>query len=207
MSQIFYMIRHGETDWNVQRRLQGHSDIALNSNGEQQARTLSENFKVAVSKVVSSDLIRAHQTAKLVFPNREISTTPALREVHLGVAEGLTREILIEQFGQEFWDSWGSHDQKYLDHQFPQGESKRQILSRVLAGLQSHLEKQAVNELPMVFVSHGLVMRTLIHSLEPTRTETRFVPNCGVLKLKYHQNQFQLLDAMDPPTLITENYE
>jgi broad specificity phosphatase PhoE len=197
MPQVFYLVRHGETDWNVQRRLQGHSDIALNSLGEQQAQSLRERMKnIHIDRVISSDLIRARRTAELGLSSL-VTTTEDLREVHLGAAEGQTRDELILKYGPEFWEQWSSHQPQFLDVSFPQGETKRQLLARMLPCIHAHLDANPA--LLCAFVSHGLAMRTLTHFLRPGLADTQFVGNCGVLKLqRLASKEISLLEYYDP---------
>lgn len=62
-----YIVRHGQTDWNVRKIIQGHSDIPLNTEGQEQARVLAESLKnVHFDKIISSDLVRAKRTAEIV---------------------------------------------------------------------------------------------------------------------------------------------
>lgn len=91
----FWLIRHGETQWNADRRLQGWRDIDLNDVGMQQAEQLAEhlssaNFTARIDHVVSSDLARAHQTATVSAHHFgvPITTTPTLRERNYGIYEG-----------------------------------------------------------------------------------------------------------------------
>lgn len=182
MNSTFYIIRHGETDWNVQRRLQGHSDIPLNAKGLQQAQGLSRIFKAPIDLVISSDLIRAQQTGQNIFPQVQILTSPKLREAHLGDAEGLTKEQVLSSWGAVFFEEWASHHPQFLDHRFPGGESKREMLTRLKDGIHTHLLTHAGKRL--VFISHGLAMRTLIHDLQPGLAQTQIIDNCGVVKLE-----------------------
>lgn len=94
-----WWIRHGQSRWNVENRWQGHSDISLSEEGEQQAlrlrRALSE---VHFDAVYSSDLERATRTAELALPGLPAMRDGRLREVHFGEFEGLTRaEMSPEQ--------------------------------------------------------------------------------------------------------------
>ena len=91
----FWLIRHGETAWNAARRLQGWRDIALNNTGVEQARHLarylsSPDFTGRVDAVVSSDLSRAHETARVAAGHfgHPVITTPLLRERNFGIYEG-----------------------------------------------------------------------------------------------------------------------
>lgn len=94
-----WWIRHGQSQWNVENRWQGHSDIPLSEKGEQQAlrlrRALSE---IHFDAVYSSDLCRAVRTAELALPGTPPFRDGRLREVHFGEFEGLTRaEMSPEQ--------------------------------------------------------------------------------------------------------------
>lgn len=98
----FWLIRHGETQWNAEKRLQGWRDIPLNERGIAQAHHLarhlaSDEFTAHIDAVVSSDLSRAHQTAMLATAHLDVPviTTPSLRERNYGIYEG--HELTIVQ--------------------------------------------------------------------------------------------------------------
>src|SRR5690349_8413010 len=96
-----FIFRHGETDWNVEERFQGHLDIPLNDNGRNQARELGQKMKhFGLEAIFSSDLCRASETAQIVAQsiNVPIFKDPRLREAHLGQAQGLTRTEIESQF-------------------------------------------------------------------------------------------------------------
>ncbi|MEN3111554.1 histidine phosphatase family protein [Uliginosibacterium paludis] len=89
------LVRHGETAWNAETRLQGHEDIALNARGREQARAAAEALKAhAFSAIYSSDLIRARETAEAIAHDRgqSVQLDAGLRERHFGMFQGLTRE-------------------------------------------------------------------------------------------------------------------
>lgn len=204
MNSTFYIIRHGETDWNVQRRLQGHSDIPLNDKGLEQAQGLKLRFLPSIDLVVSSDLIRAQQTGKEIFPQFPLLITPKIREAHLGEAEGLTREQVLEAWGQDFFTEWTSHHPQFLDHRFPNGESKREMLERLKDGILTHIEAHPGKII--AFISHGLAMRTLVHDLNPDLVQTQVIDNCGVLKLERSpEGLLSFVEYFDPSRTISES--
>lgn len=85
----FLLVRHGETDWNVLRRCQGHTDIPLNETGKAQAAKLREHlYEVSFDICLSSDLMRAKETAS-ILTNLEIRVDPRLRERFFGKFEGM----------------------------------------------------------------------------------------------------------------------
>ena len=99
------LARHGETDWNRNRRFQGHSDTPLNERGREQARELGRALAdVDLVGVYSSDLVRARETAELAVAGRglEVATMPQLRERGFGAWEGLDTEEIQERFPDEF---------------------------------------------------------------------------------------------------------
>lgn len=89
------LVRHGETAWNAETRLQGHEDIALNATGREQARAAAEALRAqAFSAIYSSDLIRARETAEAIAlgKGQSVQLDAGLRERHFGMFQGLTRE-------------------------------------------------------------------------------------------------------------------
>ena len=86
------IVRHGETEWNAEGRIQGHTDIGLSTRGAEQARSLAERLAgLQIDAAYSSDLKRTSETAKLALGGRDIALqeTPMLREYHKGAFEGL----------------------------------------------------------------------------------------------------------------------
>ena len=95
------LARHGETDWNLQQRWQGHTDTPLNETGRKQARALAEELAgEPIDAVFSSDLIRAHETARLIAVPRGLGVTALrdLRERHFGSVEGLTTDEVFARY-------------------------------------------------------------------------------------------------------------
>ena len=90
-----YIIRHGETDWNKVKRIQGQTDIPLNAYGEELARITAEGLKdVQFDYIFSSPLIRAYKTAEILRGSRnvEILTDERLKEMDFGTYEGTTKD-------------------------------------------------------------------------------------------------------------------
>jgi probable phosphoglycerate mutase len=132
------LIRHGETAWNAERRLQGHLDIALNAEGERQAEALAaalagERFDA----IVASDLQRARQTADAVAGRHgvQVRIDRALRERCYGGFEGLLYAQIEERFPAQF-AAWQRRD---IDATLPpgvnRGETFREFNGRVVAAI------------------------------------------------------------------------
>ena len=151
MTRRIILLRHGVTGWNAEGRYQGQTDIELAEAGHQQAkaaaRTLGTTFSVA--RLVSSDLMRARQTAAYVAEEtgREAAYDPRLREVCAGEAEGMNRAQILERFGEmpASWEPYG-------------GESWPTVAARFRAALDDVADTVAPGE-TVVVVAHGGAIR------------------------------------------------
>lgn len=117
------LIRHGETAWNAERRLQGHLDIPLNAEGERQAALLAGALaREPLDLIVASDLQRARQTAQAVAGVRgqAVGIDPALRERGYGGFEGLLYSEIEARFPREF-AAWQARD---VDAVLPPGRNR-----------------------------------------------------------------------------------
>ncbi len=152
----FCFIRHGETAWNTQRRLQGQLDIGLNENGEGQARAVGRWLarRGGIDVIHSSDLSRAWRTAGHVGMALGLTPLPApgLRERRYGVFEGLTYTDAREWHPEHY----ARLEAREPDFVIPDGESLRQFHDRVTAGLEALLERHRGQTL--VVVVHGGVL-------------------------------------------------
>ncbi len=88
---MIYIVRHGQTDWNINRRTQGHTDIPLNETGREQARTLISQIQtLGIDRIITSDLSRAHETAAIINETlqKPLTIDARLREINYGDFEG-----------------------------------------------------------------------------------------------------------------------
>jgi len=162
MSEI-WLVRHAQTDWNVQRRYQGHSDIPLNETGWQQAQELAHSI-VAEEKpfqaVFSSPLSRAMQTASLIAQRLQIPlhAEPRIKEGNMGDWEGM----LADEIHQNYPDLIEARRLDPLNVPPPgeQAESIAAIARR--AGQALDEITQTHSNQPVLVVTHGLVIATLI---------------------------------------------
>ena len=145
------LLRHGQTDWNLNQRLQGHRDIALNALGRRQAIEAAPSVAaLAPSVIVSSDLGRARETASAVavLTDLAVPSDERLRETSMGLWEGLTRDDVVAKWPGE-WDRWRTTSAHAAP---PEGESRWQVAQRA---------KEVVDELDSgtaqraLLVSHG----------------------------------------------------
>ena len=173
MTQLI-LIRHGETVWNREHRMQGQQDSPLTEVGVRQARRLGQRFRdEAFGALYSSDLGRAHQTAKSVADAKrcEIIIDPRLRERHFGVFEGLTGGEIERGYPQEFL-RFSSRDPAYA---VPGGESALQFRERCIACLTELAERHPGGRI--LVVTHGLVLDMLYRAANAlTLEQPRPVP-------------------------------
>jgi probable phosphoglycerate mutase len=176
------LIRHGETAWNTERRLQGHTDIPLNVRGALQARQMAQalqDIKLTFDVLYTSDLKRASDTANAIVElfGIEAQVDSALRERHFGALQGLS----IPEAPALRPDIWQAHIARDLEHDLEGGESIQQFALRV----QNALEKIQVRHTgkTILIVSHGgtLDMMYRIASKQALNTERIVsVPNASL---------------------------
>lgn len=198
-TKVIYLIRHGQTDWNVQRKMQGHSNIPLNELGRTQAQSL-QNFFVEnpVDRVFSSDLIRAVQTAEIATQTSDILKMAEFREVSLGDIEGSTEKEILEKYGAEAWQKWISLEPG-ADYAFPGGETHSQSLKRSLESLRHIFKNYEFKQAALC--SHGLLIRRLGHHLRPDFTEILPIPNCGVFEVQWQNQKLHFKGLIHDPSV------
>lgn len=153
------IIRHGETVWNAEKRMQGQLDVKLNDVGRGQARRVAETLqKLGISDkvdaVISSDLARASETADIVAtacPGAQRHVDADLREINFGDLQGnLAADVGSRK--DEVMTAWAQGD---MSRAFPGGESAEAVVVRGLRGLRS----AATAGECVVVVSHGSILR------------------------------------------------
>jgi len=154
----FIVVRHGETAWNAQGRIQGHLDSPLNEEGLAQALLVGDCLaRESFSHLYSSDLGRALQTAQPIADRSGLRVQPEtrLRERHLGIFQGLTG-IECEHRSR---DDYLRFKAREPDHVIPEGESIRQVYDRVRGVFTALLERH--REQRIVVVTHGGILDAL----------------------------------------------
>lgn len=190
------LIRHGETAWNAERRLQGHIDIALNAKGQRQADALGAALAAQhFDAVIASDLQRALQTANALAGPRgmPVRLDPALRERCYGAFEGVLYADIAQRFPAEF-AAWQARD---IDAVMPHGErcaeSFRQFHARSLGAIMGWAALYPGQSIALV--AHGGVLECAYRAARQMPLDTarnfavlnasinRFAVEDGVLRL------------------------
>ena len=154
------LIRHGESTWNRERRIQGQLDPPLSDLGRAQAQGVAKRFAGRkIEALYTSDLLRASQTAAPIAAALGISATPVpeLREIFLGEWEGVQTEDLAARF-PEAWDAWTREPSWDL---VPGGEGAATFEQRVETEVRRLLERHPSGD--VIVVTHGGVIQVALH--------------------------------------------
>ncbi len=191
------IIRHGQTAWNTQKRLQGHSDIPLNENGRLQAVTLAKILRdEPLDAIFSSDLQRAYQTAYEIakIHNLPVHQDRSFRERCYGICEGMKDGEIREAY-PESYKAWYAADP---DHFFPDGERKtespRQFHHRAVNAI-----REAATRYPgkkIAIVTHFGVIETAYRTAQniPLGTHCRMpVLNTSINRFRWTGGTLELL--------------
>ncbi len=149
------VVRHGQTVWNRESRVQGYLDSALTDEGVAQARAIAQRLAgESFGALLSSDLGRAVHTAQLIAEQtgHALRTDARLRERNYGALEGLTREELRKVDPE----AAAAHESRDPDHALSGGESQRAFVRRIAAAFDSLADEYAGKRI--VVVSHGGVL-------------------------------------------------
>lgn len=186
MNRTFYIFRHGETDWNKEKRIQGHTDTPLNENGILQAKSLVAKFThVPLEAIYSSDLIRAKNTASFLSLEYKIPLflDENLREMRYGDAEGLQIDQLKSKFGEDLWNRIHSFKSENNNISFPNGETRFEARTRIKSVIDHIIQTTPYKVIAIS--THGGALRNLLHGFLPDGHEVVPIPNCIVYKFEY----------------------
>jgi probable phosphoglycerate mutase len=200
-------VRHGETAWNVDARIQGQLDVGLNDTGRWQARRVGEALAgEKITAVYSSDLGRAHQTAQSISEVTGVAVVPeeGLRERSFGIFEGKTFDEI-----RETWPDHAHNWRKRIPEWEPPegGESLIQLRERVTRTLQALAARHPGEQI--VVVAHGGVLDAIYRvatGQEVNSPRTWELPNGAINRLLWTPEGFTLVgwsdtQHLDPDTL------
>ena len=160
MTEI-WLVRHGQTDWNIEGRWQGHADIPLNPTGLEQARSLAsilaENGR-AFKAIYSSDLKRAYTTAQEIGKSLSLPVHKdrRLREISKGDWEGM----LVSQVSELSTEATRQRMEDPLYSRAPGGESLMEVAARLSSAVDDIARAHPIG--PVLVVTHGLALATLL---------------------------------------------
>jgi phosphoserine phosphatase len=160
-----YLTRHGQTEWNLQKKMQGWEDSPLTQEGISDSTKLGEKLRgVPIDQIYSSDAFRALNTAEIIRGNRKIQVTPvkALREINLGIWEGKTfKEIKTES--PDLFEAFWNNPESFIPDG---GESFDQVQTRAI----NFINQKIISEHPegnFLVVCHTVVIKVILAYYEP----------------------------------------
>lgn len=194
-----YMIRHGQTDWNKVKKLQGQVDIPLNEYGRRLAiETAPALAEVPFDIVYTSPLMRARETAELVIGGRDIPIIeePRIREISFGAYEGL---CYSEQ-------GWNIPDKNFMNffqapekYQAPEdGETFEEVSNRVADFLQELFANEELKEKTVLLSTHGAALCGILRVMKGAELKDYWGKglhkNCAVTIVEVHDGQVEILE-------------
>jgi 2,3-bisphosphoglycerate-dependent phosphoglycerate mutase len=186
-----YAVRHGETTWNREGRIQGQKNTPLTSLGQQQAAELRDDLQpISFDQVFSSDLLRCRQTTDILMADRDIPIgySKRFRERGFGKLEGLLWRDVPTRYPAF------KQDKKVLARAKPElgiEDQDTDFRSRVLDGVK-RLRRQYSTAARILLVTHGGVIKVLLREAEG-RNKTFMVSNCGFYRFKLQGSEIKLL--------------
>lgn len=191
---VIYLIRHGETLWNREKRLQGHIDIGLNENGYWQAQRVGEYLSTKpLAAVISSDLSRASETALAVAKHHglKLQLEPHIRERHYGLMQGLSHQEVMDLHPRNH-AAWKNREPDFRPET---GETLREFYARVCEAFKHWASQYEGQEIAMV--AHGGVLDCAyrLASNMPLDAPRNFeILNASLNTMGYNQGVFQLIE-------------
>jgi probable phosphoglycerate mutase len=191
MNTELFVIRHGQTLWNQQRRLQGQEDSALTSEGLKQAESLAERLSsIKFDVIYASDLGRTMLTARIVsakLDGQQLYPDTRLRERNFGIFHGLNWEEIMKRFPEE----GRMEKENNAEYVIPEGESRQQVLERSILFLEDILLKHQGKRI--LAITHGGIISSLVrHVLNiPINFPRRFyLPNAALNIFEYNGREW-----------------
>lgn len=183
-----YLIRHGETTANVEKRFAGISDVELTEKGVGQAVLAGEKLKeLAFDAIYSSTLKRAHETAKIIAKHQtaEVVALDTLKEMNFGIWEDKKLSEIKSQDGA-LLNQWFVDFETFV---VPEGESVKEMFERVTTAYKTIIEPYSLDsDTKIAIVAHGGVIQSLLSFLcfgDNTGYWKFRIDNCGVNKIEY----------------------
>ena len=191
------LIRHGQTDFNRQHRLQGVMSVPLNQQGRTQAKALAQHLKSQpIDAIFTSPLPRAKETAQIIgnVLKQPVQCDARIREIAFGCFEGLTYAQAKQQHPQahRMWDSG------YIDYKVPGGESRGDVQRRMMAAWTEVTSSPDMET--VVMVTHGSAIKILLGTLYAQLPDTPLM-NTSITTLERWRTVWEITSYAARPHL------
>lgn len=188
-----YLTRHGETEWNEKKLIQGHTDIPLNTKGKEQAKLLGKQLKdIDFDVVFSSDLLRAANSAEIIIKEKEMTVIKikSLRERFFGRFEGKSLDEMRKAFGEVMLVT--KEKQKKLN--IYDVENDEEIIARLIPFMKK-TAKQYIGK-KILMVTHGGLLRAFLSyvNYEVPEYSDRPMKNTGYLIIESDGSKFEIIE-------------
>lgn len=196
---MLYIVRHGETDWNRARKVQGHTDIPLNEYGRKLAGQTAEGMKeIPIDLAYTSPLLRAKETAQIILGKREtpLFDEERIKELCFGSYEGLccsgeNKDPKSDEFNRFFTDT--------ANYQPPEdAETIRELYERTGEFLKELCEREDLRDKQILVSTHGAAMNALLNRIKGNLSVAEFwrdevPPNCAVTMVEVKDGEMKIV--------------
>ncbi|WP_139905745.1 histidine phosphatase family protein [Clostridium thermarum] len=193
-----YLTRHGETEWNIQGRMQGSKDSPLTELGIKQAMQLGKRLKdTKIDVVYSSPSGRAYNTAKLILGDRKVNIIPMeeLMEMNFGIWEGMTFDVIRKEYKEQYDTFWNT---PHLLKDFP-GESFEQLKLRGVSAVNKIISENEGKDI--LIVGHALIVKAIMSHFENLPIEklldNRFIQPTSLSVVEVEQDRYEIVKYAD----------
>ncbi|MCF6465123.1 histidine phosphatase family protein [Clostridium sp. Cult2] len=157
-----YLVRHGESEWNVSKKIQGQQDIPLTGTGIKQAHLIGNRLiNEKIDRIYSSDLSRAYITAKIIGSKLNMDVIPMkeFREINFGIWEGITNDKMSKEHKKELILWRKSPDKLHIKD----AETLKELQLRAMNGINMIIDNEDVDNI--LIVSHSATLKIIILGL------------------------------------------
>jgi probable phosphoglycerate mutase len=199
-----YFVRHGETHYNVEKRIQGFYDSPLTDNGIKQAKSVGIGLSdIEFKAVYASESQRVVDTARYAIGHRNIPiiTDPRLKEMNLGVLVSLSETEILAQYGNILETLYSLTD---LNMSAPEGESSLQLFTRTSSAIDEIIQKYKNEGGNILVFSHGVTIGNYLMQIVKLSGYPHH-ENCSVSVIKYLNSKFHV-DRIADTSFRDENY-
>lgn len=195
-----YIVRHGETNWNKERRVQGHTDIPLNDYGRHLAEETARGMKnIRIDMAYTSPLSRARETAQIILGDRDVPLydEDRIKELSFGSYEGLccsgeNREPGSDEFNKFFTDT-----ANYVSPE--DGETVAELFKRTGDFLKEICTREDLKEKHILVSTHGAAMTALLNYIKGNMSAADFwrdevPPNCSVTIVEVQDGRAKIVE-------------
>ncbi len=193
-----HFIRHGQSTWNAEIRIQGSSDPELSELGISQAKAIASSLP-EFDRVYSSDLIRTRQTTSHILSGKtdHVDFRPSLREIHLGPWEGMLLSDATDKY-PEHTDHFRNHPAKFA---LEGAETFHELQARAHKAINEILAECNGADIQVLVVSHGALLKSLLIDYDDKPLNdiwgSPHIDNCGHSIVNYTNDQPKILKFAD----------